>query len=291
MINYHKSTIVFGLAALSCACLMTGCKKKPEKIDLGSTHTTAAETMAAETTAAETEAETTTQAPSMDAAVENAANSNGSSSTGNGQSALSSQKNLSTKLNTYTSGKVSIQYPSVTNLDDAQKTAALDTLLKDNALSVIKAYKLNEANDTLNITCKVLSADRNRITAVYTGTLSAAGAAYPTNLFFSNTVNVGKASNLGFSHFVDPYTMAGYVLSGDCVFPNADASQKTALMEYKNTQTLEYYTNLFNHADFPVDGNFPESFNYEYEGDIYFSIPVPHALGDYALIRYTPDTK
>ena len=36
---------------------------------------------------------------------------------------------------------------------------------------------------------------------------------------------------------------------------------------------------------------FPEVFSYEEQGTIYVSIPVPHALGDYALIKYTPDTK
>lgn len=290
MRKYQKTIAVFGLTALSCACLMNGCKKKPEKIDLGSTHTTAAETMASETTTtAETVSKTTT-AVTLDAAVENAANSNGSSSTGNGQAA-SNVKNLSTAMNTYTSGKISIQYPSVTNLEDSQKAAAIDTLLKDNALSIIKAYGVREDSDTLTVVCKVLSADRNRITVVYTGSFTAQTAAYPVNVFYSNTIDVNKAANMGFSHFVDPYTMAGYVLSSDCVFPEADASLTAELMKVKNEQSLDYYTNLFTHADFPVNGKFPSTFSYEHEGNIYFSIPVAHALGDYALVMYTPDTK
>lgn len=49
--------------------------------------------------------------------------------------------------------------------------------------------------------------------------------------------------------------------------------------------------NLFSKADFPYDGSFPESFSYEYEGDIYVSIPIPHAAGDYVIAIFTPENK
>lgn len=282
------------LAALSCSLMLGGCKKKPEKIDLSSTHTSAAETMAETTAAPETTAPAASSAAAdtaSDAAIENAASSNGGSSTNSGTGAASTVKNLSTKIETYTSGKVSIQYPSLSNADASVKKDAIDKLLKDNALSAIAGYNVNEAKDTLAVTCKVLSADRNRITAIYTGTYQAEGAAYPTNLFYSNTIDVNKAANLGFSKFADPYTMAGYVLSSDCVFPQADAALKTELMKAKNEQSIEYYTNLFNSADFTSAGKFPASFSYEHEGNIYFSIPVTHALGDVAIVMYTPENK
>ena len=43
------------LMALTAACLISGCSKKNEKIDLSSTHTTAAETMAPTSSPKETE--------------------------------------------------------------------------------------------------------------------------------------------------------------------------------------------------------------------------------------------
>lgn len=279
------------LLALGAACLMTGCKKnKHEKIDLSSTHTTVAETMAPETSAVQTSAAETTAAITLDAAVENAANSNSKKPSGSGSGAATTVTSLKTTMNTYASGKVSVQYPSV-SLDDTAKQDAINELLKGNALSVISAQALDETKDSLNIQCKVLSADRNRITAVYTGTVAADGAAFPVNLFYTNTIDVGKVSDLKLSHFADPYTMAGYVLSADCKFYGADPALNTELMKAKNDQTLEYYTRLFNEADFPFNLQSPDSFSYEHEGDIYFSIPVPHALGDYAIVVYTPDTK
>lgn len=261
------------LTVLLGVCLTAGCKKKePEKIDISSIHTSAAETMPETTRAKPAEKEE----PSTEAV-----------------SSTDSQKpkNVSTRLNTYSSGKVSIEYPSVVNLADAEKTAAIDSLMKENALSIIQAYGLNEAEDSLNIKCKVLSADRDRITVTYTGEVAKKDSAYPTAVFYSNTIDVDQAKNLGFEKFADPYTMAGYVLSGDCKFVSVSDELNTELMKYKNENSLDYYTGLFNNADFPFEGAFPESFSYEQDGDIYFSIPVPHALGDYAMVVYVPDSK
>jgi len=266
-----KQTALILLLAVSGACLVTGCKKK-EKINASSIHTTAAETMTAEP---ETEEQTT----AMDLESEKE------------ESAKPAAPNIATKKNTYTSGKVSIEYPSVINLSDEEKTDAIDTLLKENALSVIKAYGIDETKDSLEIQCQVLSTGRSRITVVYTGAALADGAPHPTNIFYSNTIDVQKAENLGFEKFADPYTMAGYVLSGDCQFPKASEELKAELMKIKNDCSLEDYTRMFQNADFPFEGDFPSSFSYEHEGNIYFSIPVPHALGDYAIVMYTPDTK
>lgn len=278
--DYHKITFrtrqagILLLLMLAGAGMLTGCKKKTEKIDLTSIHTTAAETMAPETTKAP-EPETTpaeTAAPSA-----------------------SVNKNLTTAMNTYTSGKVTIQYPSVSNLDDAEKAAKIDDLLKTNALSIIDAYGINEAEDTLSVECSVLSADRSRITVTYTGQLQAKGAASPTAMFFSNTIDTAKVENLGFSKFADPYTMAGYVLSDDCQFANASADRQAALKKAKNDMTIDQYTRLFNEADFPLKSSAGKDtfrcFSYEQDGTIFFSIPVSHELGDYAIVMYTPDTK
>lgn len=270
--RFRKGTALCVLA-LTTAALVSGCKKSPEKIDLSSTHTTVAETMAP-TTQAETQPQTT----AAETIAETADPGTGA-------------KNISTKTTTYSSGGVSIDYPNVINMEDSQKAAAIDELLKKNALSVLEAWEIKEAEDSLNITCQVLSADRNRITVLYTGTLAKKGAPYPTNVMYSNTIDVSKVSNIGFDHFADPYTMAGYVLSGDCVFYNVKEDLKAELMEAKNNTSLEAYTDMFTKADFPIEGSFPESFSYEHQGVIYFSIPVPHALGDYAIVMYAPDSK
>ncbi|NBH73163.1 DUF4163 domain-containing protein [Clostridiaceae bacterium] len=273
----HKTAALCALALLTAA-LAAGCKKSPEKVDLTSTHTTAAETMASqEETSKETDA-TKAQAPEDSQPQETEKGQAGS-------------KKISTRNNTYSSGKVSITYPGIVNLEDAEKASAVNELLKKNALSVLEAWEINDTEDSLDISCQVLSADRNRVTVVYTGELAKKGAAYPTKVMYSNTVDVPNASDIGFDHFADPYTMAGYVLSGDCTFYNASDALKSELMGVKNDTSLEAYTEMFTNADFPFEGTFPQSFSYEHQGVIYFTVPVPHALGDYAVVMFAPDSK
>ncbi len=280
-LHTHKKTALCALA-FSTAILAVGCKKSPEKIDLTSTHTTAAETMAPTETPDETEATTAEISESSDDAANGGAGA----------------KKVSTKTNTYYSGKVSIAYPDVLNLSDMQKTEAVDALLKKNALSVLDAWGIQPSEDTVNISCEVLSADRNRITVIYTGSYQKKDAAEPTYVMYSNTIDVDNVSDIGFDRFADPYTMAGYVLSGDCTFQAPTAEQKNLSpnlqdewMKVKNETSLDAYTNLFTNADFPVSQTFPQSFSYEHQGIIYFSIPMPHNLGDYAIVIYAPDSK
>ena len=200
---------------------------------------------------------------------------------------------LSAVTATYTSGKVSIQYPVIEDMEDTQKQEQINEHLKANALSVLKGYEINEETDSLTVSCEIVSADRKRLTAVYTGSLMVENGAHPTNIFYTNTVNLAQIQDMGLNDFTDAYTMAGYVLSDDVQFPQLNAEETSAALEYRSTQTLEDLTALFKDADFPVSEgeNWPESFSYEKQGRVYFSLPVPHALGDYVIVAFDPATK
>lgn len=143
----------------------------------------------------------------------------------------------------------------------------------------------------MNITCKILSATKNRITVRYDGSVMTDDGMPPTAVFYTNTVNLSSGSDIGLSYLADPATLASYVLSDDCTFPEADAETIAAAKTFLKEENPAYYTGLFQNADFPYQGTFPECFSYEYEGSVYFSLPVPHALGDYILAAYTPENK
>ena len=68
--------------------------------------------------------------------------------------------------------------------------------------------------------------------------------------------------------------------------PKLQLPQKNFLLPWTRP-----YTNLFQHADFPYSDTFPECFSYEFEGSVYVSLPVAHAIGDYILAAYTPENK
>lgn len=265
--NYTKKAIVLCLLAVTGATMITGCKKK-EKINPATTHTTAAVETMVEETEAETAVAVTEEVKETEAA-----------------------KNVTAKKNTYESGKVTIEYPTVVNVEDSAQAEALDKLLKENALSVIKGLGIDEALYDVNITCQVMNADRNRITVIYKGTLDKGGSDGLTNVFYTSTVDVQKAENVRLSKYADPYTLAGYVLSDDCTFPDAEGDLEARLMKEKNKLSLDQYKKLFENADFSGDGTFPEVFSYEHEGNIYFSIPVSHEAGDYAIVMFAPDGK
>lgn len=98
---------------------------------------------------------------------------------------------------------------------------------------------------------------------------------------------------MGLNDFTDAYTMAGYVLSEDVRFPKLNAEETSAALEYRSTQSMEALTAVFENTDFPLSGKetWPESFSYEKQGRIYFSLPIPHALGDYVIVEFDPATK
>jgi len=259
---------------------VSGCTGRHEAVDLSGIHTSAAkETMAASTVSAT-------------AAVTTAAETAGSS-----QSPAGASANVSAAVETYKDtekGSISIQYPVVSNLSDASTQEAVNKLLLSNATAIAGTFT-DDAPVTLDITCRVVSVDRNRLTAVYKGTCQIQGAPYPTQVFYTNTVDLKQAKSLGFNDYSDAYTMAGYVMSDDVQFYQAGAQLAEALLAHRAAMSVEQYTQMFEQADFPLsaaeDALFPESFSYTHEGVLYFSIPVPHALGDYAIVTFNMDGK
>lgn len=266
-----RLAILFLFAA--CSISMYGCKRnKAEEIDLSSIHTSGEEVRQASMETSADESSSVPEAAKQPASV----------------------PGIKTEILTEAFNKISIEYPSI-ELDSSEKSETVNELLKADALSIIKGYDTDIDNDALTITCKIISADSKRITAVYEGLFEADGAAYPVNIFYSDTVDLSECKNITLDHYVDAYTMAGYLLSPDCKFDSASKELTDSLTEYKNTMDISYYTELFENSDFPVSGgssiNFPQSFSYEDKGVIYASIPVTHALGDYAIIKFIPDTK
>lgn len=283
-----KYTMTITLLALGTACLATGCKKKHDKIDLSGSQAaeSTVQTAPAATTASEENSSEnqTAQEITIEPAIEHATGQSQGTSAGGSVTASS----LSVKTETYQNGNVSIQYPVIS---DSSVNAEINAHLKENALSILKAYEIDETKDTVTITCKILSATKNRITVRYEGDCAGPDSMHPTAVFYTNTVNLSSGADIGLSQLVDPSTLAAYVLSDDCTFPEADAEIAAAAKEFLASMDQAYYTDLFQHADFPYSGTFPECFSYEFEGSVYVSLPVAHAIGDYILAVYTPENK
>ncbi len=247
--------------------------RAPADTDLSTIHTQA------ETTASQTASQTTAGTESPSAA--------------ESETVKEASAGIGVQLETYTLGNISIQYPVVNQMDDADKQERVNQLLKTNALSIIRANDLDESKDTLTVKCEIISADRKRLTAVYKGNRMNEAAAYPVSVFYTNTVDLNQVRDLGLSDYTDGYTMAGYVLSDDVEFLGVTQDQKEAFLEYRGSLDLNILTKVFDGADFPLasEETWPESFSYENHGTICFSVPVSHALGDYVIVTFNPSTK
>ena len=289
----------FGILILGYGAVIGGCGKEHEKIALESTEASVEATMEASTETSSA-AEITT-APETTASSEHS----GSENSAGAQDVIKPNAVTYTTA-AYTSGKISIQYPVMEHLDESQ--SAVNDLIRLNALSAVDAYATNPETDSLEVKCQVLAADKSRITIVYTGTAMAANAAYPVNVLYSSTIDVRNVSNLDLPVMADPKILAEYVMSEECVYSGSfgggtasssvdgkasvDKDMAAALASLHAERGTGWYTAQFNAADFPAAADeFPSCFSFEKDGDIYVSIPVPHALGDYVVAVFTPENK
>ncbi|HCD44770.1 MAG TPA: DUF4163 domain-containing protein [Lachnoclostridium sp.] len=279
-----KRNTVIPALFIGCTLILSGCgQRNYVKTDLPATSAAASgESMSAATEAPEP------------VKIENPDNQAQQKETGKNTSA----PGITAALHTYKEGNVSIQYPAVSGMEDGAMEEKINTLLKSNALEILKAYSVNSEKDSLSLTAKVNSVDRKRVTVVYTGLFSGAGAAHPINVFFTNTVDMSLAKDIRLTDYADPNLLAEYIRSDGCQLYDASPELTEALIPYFDQTRLETYAKMFQKADFPMEAPssghtpaFPESFSYEDHGTIIVSIPVPHSLGDFALIKYTPETK
>ncbi len=276
----HTSYIAASIT-LAMVLSLSGCKSR-EKIDLTGIHSQAETTVPEKETLAGSDASKTTEAAKETKGTEAETKKGADSS-----SALS----VRSKIATEKSGKVSIEYPILSNLRDSKSEEAVNALIKDAATRILTDYEVDSAMDTVSVTCNVISLDRSKAVLTFEGSLMKNGASYPVNVFYTCTVDLNKETLLGLSNYADPYTMAGYILSDDCVLEKPSDSKEA--MEYLKTQDINTLWGILKNADFTsgTAAGFPESFSYENQGTIYMSLPVPHALGDYVIVRFTPDTK
>ena len=268
----RKQIVMFAMFAMMAAVSITGCKKK-ETVDLTGIHTTEA------TTTAETMAET--KAPvKVEIKETEAAGSDASA-------VLSVQAKIATEKN----GKTMIEYPILSNLRNADTEDSVNTLIKKYALKLLDVYMINPEKDNVTIACDVLSLDRSSGVFAFTGSMMPEGAAYPTELYYTLTVDLNKGKIKGLSDYADPYTMAGYILSEDCIITKS--IDDSVVKDYLSSLDINVLWETLKNCDFNSqnEDGYPQAFSYELQGIIYMAIPVPHALGDYAIVEFHPETK
>ncbi len=281
--HIRRSACAFTI--LSVALLSSACKRQQEVIDLSGARATPApaSTVQAAPEGADSASGLMLDTPQM--------TTGSSDSSAVSDSAAPAKKGIHALMETYMSNKVFIQYPVIQDLNDADRAAAANALLKENALSILAGWGLNESKDTLELTCKVLSADQSRITVLYRGYCYPSQASYPTNLLFTNTIDLTKVSNVRLNDYADPVLLTDYILSDNVVLSGVSQEEQPEILDFLKSTDRDQDIEFFRNADFSGNGSFPQCFSYESDGDIYLIIPVAHALGDYVTVIYTPEEK
>ena len=252
---------LFCAAALAAALAVTGCGKKSGSKVVE----TSAENRAAETAASV--AATSGSAESSSAAA--------------GSSAATTEKRalISAKVETYQKDNVSIGYPVVNGLTDSAQQEKLNAHLKENALSPIEALLTDAAKDKLTVTAD----------------------AAPVKLFYTNTVAVKTLKDLGLRDAVDADSMVNYALGDAFELDNAGESEVNAYKAWVQSTGKEALQKSLEEklaaSDFPLKKGengklqWPESFSYVKDGEIYFSISVPQDMGNVVVMKYDMVTK
>lgn len=262
-----KDSLIRGrllLLAALCTLSVSGCKKQ-EQVDVSSLHTA--------TAAKETLAEEPEEAASAPIETES-------------QSAQN-HTGLTTGQKQETIGKAVFSYPVLSQMKDAAREEAVNALIRSNAAFIASIH----ADQEIQIEAAVESLNLRRITILYTGETSEGD-----RLFFTNTIDLETAQNLGLRDFADPYTVAGYLDSGEYKLLDP-AGDEAAIRRYLKQTSLEEYYTRFKEADFgrreaeTEEQTLPSLFSYEKQGVIYVALPLPRELGSYILIPYSPDNK
>ena len=264
------------LAIISLPIITVGCKNM-DNSDLKSIMTTASAngSMSSTTIAAESSTDNKTSETKADT------------------KKTTSKNSITETSQSFTKDKSKVSYPKLGGTNSKNENS-INTMIEDNAKTALNSLSSTPDSNT-EINYSIKNQSRNRMSIVYTGTSKEGSNS--KKVIFTNNINLENGKSIGLSDFADPLTIANYVLSDDVVLENASNSQAAGFEEYKKTLSVDILKTLFEDADFPlvkendINEGFPKVFSYESGGDIFISMPVSHELGDYVLIKYSPNTK
>ncbi len=284
------------LTILALPVISAGCKSK-DTSDLKSIMTTEANgAMSPTTTAAEGAngaMSPTTIAPTSDSKESSSLAETKSDKTTTAEKKSSSKSSVTENSQSYSKDKSKISYPKLSGID-SKIESSVNKAIEDNAKLALDSFA-SSAGSTVELKYNVKNQSRNRMSIVYTGTLTSVNES--KKIIFTNNINLDTGESIGLTDFADPLTIANYILSDDVELENATNAQAAGFAEYKKTLSVDTLKALLDDADFPlikkndVNEGFPKLFSYESGGDIFIAVPLSHELGDYVLVKYSPSTK
>lgn len=178
---------------------------------------------------------------------------------------------------TYTDRAISINYPQIKNMADAEKQARLNQIIKTEALGILQDY---DADDLAKLTVKldyVVSRQTAELLSVrFTGSRFLKGTPYPTALFQSINLEVQAARKLQLQDLIQVNEQFVATMKNG----RMNAAEKVTFEKLRldNGKLLK----IFSKADLAGSSENPDrAFSYFTTDGMGISFSVIHALGDH----------
>lgn len=187
--------------------------------------------------------------------------------------------------NVYKNKNITINYPQITNLGDANKQSSINQLIKNDVLAYVNSNI--EADSNLELKYNVKLQTPNLLSIQYSGVGSRPSSAHPDNIFYTTNISIKDSKKLRLSGIVNvDINLANAFKKGQYVDSRGmskDAQEQITGYVKDNISTNDL-VKYFNEADSFDIKNVNQSITFSYltKDAIVISVSVPHALGDHA---------
>ncbi|MDR3598343.1 PdaC/SigV domain-containing protein [Clostridium sp.] len=270
--------------------IMTGCSTKQTNSQLNAS------------------ANTQSQQSNESNVIKDKSNTESDSSTINDTKASTNKVNLYNVIeNTYKIANITIKYPQISNLGDADRQSQINKLIKN---SVIEGYDLTETiktgvipdynepieNLTMDVTYSIELQDENILSIKYLCEANMKNSAHPNNYLYTTNIDISDAKILKLSDmFVIDKTLVNAFKNGTYIpwSKDFDTSDNKTLEENLKREISNYYNDndqvmitSLKQSDNPEGPtNSYLNFSYLTKDGLVISTGVSHAEGDHAEFK------
>jgi len=162
---------------------------------------------------------------------------------------------------------IKIEYPQIINLSDNNKQKTINTIIKNEALQILKDYKSGNVELTvLEIGNDIKLKSDNILSIQYSGYANFKNAAHPYHIFFTTNININKSSSIKLMELVNI---------------NKDFLELFRTGKFKSVSPIYQAGYLENSPNDELIEAFKTAQFYLTKDFLGFSLSVPYAMGDH----------
>lgn len=183
---------------------------------------------------------------------------------------------------------IDIDYPEITGWENADMQAKWNDFFVENARSMSEGYG---ENDSTSYNVKIIDKTSNMLSIVMDGYMYFEGSAHPSSFISTCNIDMQTGDELMLKDFANPEDIADILLNTSDYTVLTEGVTLDNILEYNfmgEKPTKDLLTTSFTHFDgeYEIYGD-GECFGSSYmeNGKIHLVFEVPHALGDFVIVR------